>query len=170
MRVGKTNNSLPAAAWEYALEILTRRQRSEEEMRRKLQQKGFPEEIIAATLNRLQEAALLDDARFARDWAAYRLATRPLGRRRLLQELRQHGIPASLAEATVSNMLSSEAELTAARGIASRYRRHQGESNEHYFQRLARFLWQRGFAMETVRQVLAELARNNFVDSYDPNV
>ncbi|CEP68701.1 Regulatory protein RecX [Moorella glycerini] len=171
MKVRKTNNPSPAAAWEYALKILTRRQQSEQEMCWKLQAKGFPREVVVATLNRLKDAGLLDDASFARDWAAYRLATHPVGPRRLRRELQEHGVAPSLAEGIAGDLFPPEAEMAAARELAGKYHRRQGESPDHYYQRLARFLWQRGFNGHVIRQVLGELAEeDNYIDSNHLNL
>jgi regulatory protein len=159
MKEQQANNPLPPAAWDYALKILARRQHSEAEMLRKLEQKGFPAGVVTATLERLKVSALLDDDRFARDWAAYRLAVHPMGRRRLQQELCRHGVPGSLAARVAGTILTPAGELDTAREIAARYRRRQGESREHYYQRLARFLWQRGFDTDVVHRVTAEFAR-----------
>lgn len=135
-----------------------------------MQARGFPGEVVAATIKRLQDAGLLDDARFARDWAAYRLATHPVGRRRLRRELQEHGVAPALAEGVVSDLLSPEAELAAARELAGKYHRRPGESADHYYRRLARFLWQRGFNGHIVRQVLEELAGHIHIDSDDLNL
>jgi regulatory protein len=168
--VRKTDNTPTGAAWGCALKILARRQQSEQEIRWKLQARGFSGEVVAATINRLKDAGLLDDARFARDWAAYRLATHPVGRRRLRRELQEHGVAPSLAEEIISDLLSPEAELAAARELAGKYHRRPEESADHYFQRLARFLWQRGFNGYIVRQVLKELAGHIYIDSDDINL
>nr|WP_277998985.1 regulatory protein RecX [Moorella sulfitireducens] len=126
--------------------------------------RGFSGEEVAATIDRLKDAGLLDDARFARDWAAYRLATRPVGRRRLRHELQEHGVVPALAEEIAGNLLYPEAELAAARELAGKYRRRPGENDDHYYRRLARFLWQRGFSSHTVCRVLEELAGHICID------
>lgn len=165
MKGRKASDLSLAAAWEYALQVLTRRQRSEKEMEQKLQEKGFPEEIVLAILDRLRAAGLLDDARFARDWAAYRLASHPVGGQRLQRELQEHGVSSALAQEVVAALLPRELELGEARQLAKKYQRRQGEDKGHYCQRLARYLWQRGFASSTVRQVVREIAKDNYIDS-----
>lgn len=154
----------PAAAWEYALQLLTYRQRSEREMARRLQARGFTGQVVTDTLNRLKGAGLLDDERFARDQATYRMATHPVGRRRLQQELQQRGVDPGLAAVTVKELLTPEAELAAARELARKYRRRNGEDNRHYACRLARFLWQRGYSREIIQHLLAEIHTGDDID------
>lgn len=160
---GKTKPSA-AAAWDYALRLLTYRPRSEEEMNRRLQARGFAAQIVAATVNKLKEVGLLDDERFARDLATFRLATRPVGRIRLQQELQQHGVSQQLAAATAKNLLTPETEMAAARKLAQKYRRRPGEDDRRFSRRLARFLWQRGYDGEIIREILAEIHTRDNID------
>ena len=88
----------------YALRLLKFRPRSEYELRRRLKQKGFPEEGIRQTLDFLQECQLLDDREFARMWAESR-AKRPLGLRRIKQELKAKGISRDLTEQVIKQLL-----------------------------------------------------------------
>ncbi|AOQ23761.1 Regulatory protein RecX [Moorella thermoacetica] len=162
---GKTE-STPAVAWEYALKLLTYRPRSEGEMMRRLQARGFASRIVTATINKLKEVGLLDDERFARDLATYRLATRPVGRIRLQQELQQHGVTPQLAAATVKDLLTPETEMAAARKLAQKYRRRPGEDDRRFSRRLARFLWQRGYDGEIIRGVLAEIHTRDNIDRH----
>ncbi|BCV21168.1 regulatory protein RecX [Moorella sp. Hama-1] len=159
-----TSEPSPAAAWEYALQLLTYRQRSEREMARRLQTRGFSGQVVTDTIDRLKGAGFLDDERFARDQATYRLATHPVGRRRLQQELQQRGIDPGLAAVTVKELLTPEAELAAARELAGKYRRRTGEDNRHYACRLARFLWQRGYSGEIIQNLLAEIHTGDDID------
>jgi len=165
MEIQGNHETVKEAAWQYALKLLRYRQRSEMEMLHSLQKKGFSEEIITGTLNRLKANKLLDDNQFACNWVTYRLTIHPVGRIRLKYELQQHGIPSSLAEDVVTAVLSEEAELVAASGLAQRYRQRKGETASHYYQRLVRFLQQRGFSRTIICQVLKKAAKNNCIDN-----
>ena len=159
--------SIEPAAWQYALKLLSYRQRSKREMRQSLQKKGFSEEIIISILDRLKAINLLDDNQFAHSWANYRLTSRPIGRIRLKYELQQHGISSSLAEEVVSKILTEETELLAALALAQRYRQRKGENDSRYYQRMARFLQQRGYNTTIIRQVLKKIAKHSDIDSED---
>jgi len=79
-------------AYQQALRLLSYRPRSEAEVRKKLEQRKQPESTIAGVLERLRRTGLIDDARFARDWAENRSEFRPRSRRALAIEMRQRGV------------------------------------------------------------------------------
>ncbi|MBE3571454.1 MAG: regulatory protein RecX [Moorella humiferrea] len=166
----RKGNSRTKSAWDYALYFLARRSHSEYEIREKLLAKGFTEEAVTEVLERLKAAGFLDDVRFARNWAAYRMATHPSGSRRLRQELQGRGVPSEMAAAVVADLLPREEELEAARSLAERHRPRRGENREKYARRLARFLWQRGFDFEIVRQVLGERLEGLYIDIDNRNL
>src|SRR5512136_2662216 len=56
-------------AYQHALKLFNYRPRAEAEVRKKLEQRGVAETTIAEVLERLRRSGLIDDARFARDWA-----------------------------------------------------------------------------------------------------
>lgn len=155
----------PENVWQYALKLLSIRQRSEREISIALQKKNCSQELIIAVIDRLKAADLLDDRQFASNWARYRLSNHPMGRKRLKYELKQHGISAAVVEEVVDTVLTEGIELDSARLLAQRYPQRRGESVSHYCQRLARFLQQRGFNSSITAQVLKEVAANNFIDS-----
>ena len=67
--------------YDYALSLLAARAYTVRGMRRKLVQKGFDPKDVEATVERLLSSGLLDDARFAAEFARQRLVVggRPLG-------------------------------------------------------------------------------------------
>ena len=54
--------------WDNALSLLSHRMRSQKELAACLQQKGYGQELIEKTINRLQELKLIDDRQFAVAW------------------------------------------------------------------------------------------------------
>jgi regulatory protein len=79
-------------ARESALTLLDYRARTTAELERRLTGKGYPEEVVAEVIADLTRAGLVDDERFAAQWVAGRLASRPSGRARLAWELRSKGL------------------------------------------------------------------------------
>ncbi|MDK2820536.1 MAG: regulatory protein [Clostridia bacterium] len=160
----KPNNQSKTAAWNYALRLLTFRQRSCQEMRLRLKQKGFIDEIINQTLEKLKDLNLLDDVRFAEDWASYRVNNHPMGGLRLKQELQQRGIEPSLAEEVVAKVLTPGLELVLAEKLAQRYCLKNYNKNTNS-KRLAQYLWQRGFNIDIIYQVITKIDMYKDVDS-----
>ena len=84
-----------------AARFLEARPRSVGEVRRRLRQAGYREELIEASIERLTELGVLDDAAFARQWVESRDRAHPRGEHALMIELRQKGIDGPTIAATL---------------------------------------------------------------------
>lgn len=75
---------------DHALTYLSSRQRTVREMACYLDEKDFGEADVDATIARLIELGLLDDRRFADDFIRTRLASKPISRQHLRDQLYGH--------------------------------------------------------------------------------
>lgn len=129
-------------AKERALRILGYRDRSVTELRKRLSDDGYPDAVLAAVVDRFCEVELVDDARFARSWAATRAAA-GIGRARIARELREKGVDPDLALSAIEDALVDQDEvgraLAALRGKVPADRRERD--------RLLRRLVTRGFEL-----------------------
>jgi len=142
-------------AMQYAFLLLGYRQRSEAEMRQRLERKTYSSAVIDRTLAELTRLQLLDDREFARSWVA---ARHDRGPHRLKQELRLKGIARDLAEETVTAGMSATDEWTAAWQVATRALRGRSLPPERdELLRVRRLLGRRGFSSEAIRRVCARL-------------
>jgi regulatory protein len=91
-----------ADAMSSALRLLSYRPRSDSELRQRLARRGAPSDAIEATVGRLAELKLIDDAAFARSWSASRDRSSPRGRRLLKHELLAKGVGLETAREAVS--------------------------------------------------------------------
>ena len=80
------------SAMEYALYLLSRRSRSTAEIKRKLLEKEYPAEDIEATITRLHKIGLLDDQKFAANYAGDKVRIYRRGRHRIGMELMLKGV------------------------------------------------------------------------------
>jgi regulatory protein len=134
------------SAYQRALRRLARRDHSEAEMRGALQNAGYAEEDVEATLARLRAERLLDDASFASRFAASRIRHQGLGRHRVRQTLRQKGVTKTVAEAGIVEALAEVSEAGALDALARRYwRQRTREEPERRLRKLWVFLLRRGF-------------------------
>ena len=141
-------------AHDRALNFLSYRPRSSEEVRRNLHQKEFAERTIETVIERLTGAGLLDDAAFARYWVDNRERFEPRSRRALRYELRQKGVPDPAIQAALDDL---DEEDAAYRAASTRLRRYARADEETFRKRLGDFLARRGFGYEIVRDVLDRL-------------
>lgn len=144
---------------EAALRLIGFRARSGRELRGKLLQRGFSVALVEQCVSDLFEAGLLDDRAFALAFASDRLRSRPVGRSRLLYELRSKGVDESTARAAVEEAYaaSPDDELELARRAARRFRRRSGEDEARAKRRLFGLLSRRGFSREAIKALSREL-------------
>lgn len=138
-----------------AMRFLSRRMRSRQEVERKLIEKEFEPEVIAATMTFLEEYNLIDDSEFARAYVNDQLLRRPVGRRRLEQELKSKGIDKEEITEVVSRAVDEENELAnAMEAAAKKARTLKADEHRKWERSLAAFLAGRGFGWDAVGKVL----------------
>jgi regulatory protein len=147
------------AAVRRAGRLLSRRPRSEAELRAAFRRAGTSPEAVEAALERLKGAGQVNDDLFAAAWLENRAAFRPRSALALRAELQRKGVARDVIDRALAPFSEDEAALQAARRAARRWR---GESGAAWRQHLYGYLQRRGFGHETisaaVRRVAAEAA------------
>ena len=95
-------------AYQRALNYLSFRARSRVEIERYLRDKKYDPDVIAATIERLDEAGLVDDTAFAESWVENRERLKPKGARALRYELQQKGLSETAIDAALEQIDESE--------------------------------------------------------------
>ncbi len=139
---------------EKAVALLTARDRTEEELRRRLRRDGFEPEDVEATLCWLKEIGYLDDRRTAKLYVENRNRFGPLGRLGLEAKLKEKGIDGAIIDQVINN---PEQDYQLARRLAAERLTRLGTlPKQKQRQRLGSYLGRRGFSWEVIRSVLAE--------------
>lgn len=146
-----TKRADPPPCYQKAIELLARRAHFERELTAKLTQRGYDDDEVAATLERLVGEGLVDDAATARSFIQGRLARGPLGRAKLRAELGRRGVDGEVARAAIEE--AGLDDLAAARAAGERWLRRGGRSAAS----LARHLAGRGFPGRAIVPVLRAL-------------
>ena len=137
---------------EYAMKYLTTKDRTVSEMQTYLDTKEFGEADIDATVARLIELGLLDDARYARRFAETRLAAKPISRRHLWEQMKGHGLSDADIEAALQTV-GAEDESENARAVAEKFfRQFRNLEPEKCRERVLSRLIARGFSYEVSRK------------------
>jgi len=147
------------AAQRAALRALARRAHARFDLRRRLLQKQHPPAAVDGALDRLSAVGLLDDARFAVDYAAAK-AHRDRGPARLIGDLLAQGVDRRMAEDAVRTALAAEGvdPAEAVRVLAEkRARQLGGLAPAVRKRRLIAFLVRRGFSGSAVREAVESL-------------
>jgi len=162
------------SARQAALNLLSYRPRTEQELRTRLRKKDHPPAIVEWCIDLLRTEGFLDDRSFSEAFARSRIRLKPRGKRRLLQELRKKGVARDVADAAIDSAFeeteTDETELT--REAAQRWLDRQpasvrtdlgaefgAQEREKARRRLMGYLKRRGFPAGAIRAAMDEVQR-----------
>lgn len=134
-----------------ALNLLARREHSQQELFLKLLAKGFETPIATDTVQQLAAKNLLSDHRYAELYTEYRV-NRGYGPVRIQQELQQKGVKADVAEESLAPYQSDW--VGHAKSAWQKYMRLHPNAEVVKQQR---FLYQRGFSSDHIRVLIESL-------------
>ena len=153
MKKKKTGKS----AMDSALDYLTSRPRTVREMENYLDGQNYGEYEVYAAVERLKELKYLDDVRYAADFVSTRLATKPLSRRKLKEQLRTHYLSSDDIDAAMKQV-TDDVERRNAMTVAEKfYRQFEGLEEYDRRQRIVRRLAGRGYDFGVIRDSVEEL-------------
>lgn len=149
------NNAEIARA--YAFLLLKFRLRSENELKGRLKQKGFSEELSQDTVNFLKDKEFIDDRVFAKGWVAARLR-RPFGLRKIRQELMQKGLDKEIIDHSLSQVKEHYNESQIVSQLAQqRFSKLKGIELLKAKARVYAYLMRRGFSPDIISDIVKGL-------------
>jgi regulatory protein len=101
--------------YEAAVKILSRRAHSVSEMKKALIRRTADEGLIQKVLARLKQNGLIDDARYAKQFARQRTEIRHQGKYRVARELRARGVPDHHIESAIAESSANSDEAAMVR-------------------------------------------------------
>ena len=138
-------------AYMRSLDLLSRRARSEWELRDYLRRKDYQPPVIETIITRLNEAGYVDDYKFAVSWVETRHLLKNISSRKLWQELKQKHISDEVINQVLEEDVTDELEtlknLIAKKRTQSRYQDDQ---------KLMAFLMRQGYRYDDVKVAMAE--------------
>ncbi len=139
-------------AKEYATLLLSYRARTDHELRDRLEHRKFPPDIVTEAMDRLMELKLVDDTRYAHDFARDRVEIGKKGKWRIRGELIKRGVDRKEIDQALEQ---APDELKAARELVLKYRpRYTRLEPDVGRRRLYALLVRRGFSVDTIREAL----------------
>jgi regulatory protein len=150
-----------------ALRALACGPKSEKELCQALTRRRVRPDVLAATVVRLKELRLLDDAEFARTYVELRDRTSPRGRRALRFELITRGIEHRSADEHLGDLDEADAAYRAA---SRRVRSLPALPLADFQRRLGDHLLRRGFTHETARAAVRRLCEERHGAAPDDEV
>lgn len=132
-----------------ALDLLSRRMRSEKEIRDYAWRKKWTPENIERVIERLYENNYLDDAKFAQSFIASR-ASRSISLKKLKVELMKKGIKQDIIEAALDDDKSFDENEALKKLIIKKHSHYEDE------RKLIAYLMRQGFRYDDISQCLSD--------------
>lgn len=136
-----------------AFNLLSYRDRSAGEVRRRLSQHGYADETLDLVIARLEEIGYLNDEQYARNLA--REKSRKYGPRRVYGDLRKIGLDEETAQRMVEDEFGDRSEFEEAFEAAAR-RYNSGEGSAAQARRVYGFLMRRGYSAEVCAEIASK--------------
>lgn len=151
-----------SALYQAAIKILVRRAHSVHEMKKALERRCDDKSLVNKVVERLKCAGLIDDARYAKQFARQRTETRKQGKFRIARDLRGRGVPGRHIEAALEEAAKNTDEsATVRQRIERKLRSFRGEINERKVASMYRSLLRSGFSADVVRRELRAVTRED---------
>ncbi len=137
-----------------AYRYLNYRPRSEAEVRQRLHQRGFDNEVVEKAIVKLKEQNLIDDYAFARFWKENRLSFKPKSKRLIIKELKDKKVAQGIIEQVTDNIddMDNAYKLGCRRMHILAYLDYPD-----FYRRLSNYLSYRGFNYEVIKRTIALL-------------
>ena len=143
-----------ASPMEYAMNYLTAKDRTVSEMQSHLDDADFGEADVDACIERLKDLGLLDDRRYAIRFVETRLATKPVSKRHLYEQLKGHGLSEEDIRAAIE-LADADTEAENALSVARKFaRQFSSLEPEKRRERIYSRLQARGYSYDVSRRAV----------------
>lgn len=143
----------------YALNLLSYRQRSEKEILKKMIDKGYENNIIDSTINFLKENKFLNDREFTKSFIRDRVNIRKLGRNRIKMELYKKGVDKELINEALEKEIEYDLEYETAKELALKKisTTYKKDDKNAQYRKLYGFLQRKGYSNDIISRILKEI-------------
>ena len=144
-----TNKAIHDKAYDRSLNLISRRMRSEWELRDYLRRKDYDEGVQQYVVDRLAEHGYINDAEFAKRWVENRRLMKATSKRRLSQELHQKRITDELIKQALE--ADETDELVVLKELIERKRKQTKYKDD---MKLMQYLTRQGFTYSNIKTAL----------------
>jgi len=157
--------------YEVAVRALMRRAHSIHEMKQKLERRSDNKLLVQVVMARLKENGMIDDARYAKQFARQRTESRKQGKYRVARDLRARGIPDRHIASALEEVAQTSDEAAMVRQRIERklrsYRSPDASKkiDEKKMASIYSSLLRAGFSADVVRRELKAITREEVPDA-----
>lgn len=145
--------------YNYGLTVLSRSLKSEKQLKAKMLDKGYDNELIERVIEKLKSQRYIDDVYYCEALVNTRINGSKYGKRRIVQELYEKGIDRETTDNKL-NEISDEEEFERAYELAMKKMKSiKDEDTLKKSSKLSNFLIYRGFDYETVKKVVERILK-----------
>jgi len=151
-----------ARAFNAALNKLSYRARSQSEIEKALKEKGYNDEVIKTTIDKLIKYKYLDDVTFANSLIKEKQIFSKAGKQKVKQELYRKGIDREIINQLLTENISDEEEYERALELAKeRYTRlDPAEDRNSKYRKLSGLLARKGYSYGIISKVMRAIFDN----------
>ncbi len=137
--------------YDRALNLISRRPRSEWELEDYLKRKDYDKEVAQQIIEKLRERGFVNDSEFARRWVENRRLLKATSKRRLRQELKQKRVSDEIIDHALEEDETDEREVV--RELVERKRKQTKYQDDL---KLMQYLSRQGFSYDMIKDVMGE--------------
>ena len=135
-----------------AMHLLNAMPRTEQQLREKLAQNEYPEDVIEAAVSYVKSFGYINDEAYIRNFIISRKNSK--SKREIVMLLGQKGLRGELVDNIVEEMYAEESELSTIKEIMIKKRWNPSEMEEKEKQKMLAYLMRKGFSYEEIRRAL----------------
>jgi len=135
-----------------AMHLLNEMARTEEQLRQKLKQNGYPEDVIDSAVAYVKSFGYINDEAYIRNFVESRKGKK--SRREIYALLGQKGLNQETVETVLDEMYEEHSDQEAIREILRKKHWDSEESDIKEKQKIYAYLVRKGFRYEDIRQVI----------------
>ena len=151
-------------SYNLAIQYLSRRMRSEGEMRKHLKEKEVDESIIQEVIHKLYEYSFLNDEEFAVAFVRTAMNTTDKGTGTIRRELREKGIMDALIDSALTEYPFEKERDRAIKLCEKFVQKNTRDSSIVMKQKLEQLLIRKGFPFSTIQAAIAEIQMDKAED------
>ena len=160
----KRRQSSGRSPMDEALKYLTPKARTIREVERHLDERQYGEYEIQQVIDRLIELDYLNDVTYCQEFIRTRLATKPVSRKKLYEQLSAHEVPKNIIEDAL-NSLAPEQEQENAHAVAEKFYMQFQRAQiapEEMENRLMKRLLSRGYSYDAAKEAIRSLSVHEY--------
>ncbi|MFH0986306.1 MAG: regulatory protein RecX [Candidatus Omnitrophota bacterium] len=146
------------------LRLLAASPKSGQELRKKLDAKGFSREIVDQALNDLRNQGILDDTMYAKELVTRLTLGKCVGRHKIAFDLKRHGISKKISDELLGTLSAEDETERAFEQAGLKWASWSSLDPQKRKKRLYDFLIRKGYDFQVAQDVLQKLSRGTLDD------